>query len=569
MMAEVNGLVSPPGGSRGFLVPLWDVEPWTDEQLRQIEQGKSAELGFPATVLRSVRVAGPMPTELDGVVVSTALQACQQAGISVVAGRDVITYHGGTNAAGQGLGLITVIVRLAPPVPTGPAIPPVPAGPVGPVGPAIPAGPTIPAGPLGSVAPAGLGFPPQGFPPAKAPVDPVKPKRWPLIAAIGVVVLALIVAGVFFIPRLLKGSSASLSARLATGYGNTCFVTDESGVKCWGLNDHGQLGNGTTVNSSTPVDVSGLSSGVVGIAAGGEYDEPAHVCALLKSGGVKCWGRNSDGQLGDGTTTDSATPVDVIGLTSKAVAIEIGGTHSCALMADGGVKCWGNNDDGQLGNGGSTDSGTPVDVNGLSSKAVTLSVGEEHTCVVLTEGDLKCWGHNGLGQLGKGDYTRVGTPVDVIGLSSGVTHMSAGGNHTCAVMTDGGVKCWGYNAHGQLGDGTTNTMETPVAVTGLSAKVAAVSAGEYHTCALTTDGGVKCWGYNYDGRLGNGASADSSVPVDVAGSSSGVAAVVAAAKHSCALMMEGGVKCWGDNTYGQLGDGTTDDSKVPVAVAIA
>jgi alpha-tubulin suppressor-like RCC1 family protein len=335
-------------------------------------------------------------------------------------------------------------------------------------------------------------------------------------------------------------------------------------VKCWGDNYYGQLGNGTNttnISSYVPGDVSGLSSGVIALSAGGE-----HTCALTSSGGVKCWGWNYYGQLGNGTnTTSSYVPGNVSGLSSGVIALSAGYEPTCALTSSGGVKCWG----GELGNGTYTDSYVPVDVSGLSSGVIALSAGGMHTCALTSSGGVKCWGWNDKGQLGNGTNTTNTfsyVPGDVSGLSSGVIALSAGWKHTCALTSSGGVKCWGWNYYGQLGNGTNTDSYVPVDVSGLSSGVSAVSAGDVHTCALTSSGGVKCWGWNYYGQLGNGTNTDSYVPVDVSGLSSGVIALSAGWEHTCALTSSGGVKCWGWNYYGQLGNGTTTDSNVPVAV---
>jgi glucosylceramidase len=288
-------------------------------------------------------------------------------------------------------------------------------------------------------------------------------------------------------------------------------------VKCWGWNISGQLGDGTFADRLTPVDVSGIGGGIQAIATGGY-----HTCALTTGGGVKCWGDNNYGQLGDGTTTERWTPIDVSGLGSGVQAIAAGGYHACVLTTGGGVKCWGENNYGQLGDGTFTDRLTPVDVSGLGSGVRAIATSSSHTCALTMGGSVKCWGGNISGQLGDGTTTWRRTPVDVSGMGGGVQAIAAGGGHTCALTTGGGVKCWGGNDTGQLGDGTTTRRLTPVDMSGLGNGVKAIAAGGYHTCALTTGGGVKCWGNNSSGQLGVNPGW---TPVDVVDSSPSQAAV--------------------------------------------
>lgn len=349
-------------------------------------------------------------------------------------------------------------------------------------------------------------------------------------------------------------------AGVAAGEHHTCAVTAAGAVKCWGYNYFGQLGNGTTTDSSTPVDVTGLNSGVVAVAAGDN-----HSCAITAAGGLKCWGKNSLGQLGNGAAVDtSLTPVDVSGLTSGVASVVAGNYHTCAVTTAGGLTCWGRNSLGELGNGTGTNSSTPVGVTGLSSGVAAVSAGEHHTCAVTTAGGLTCWGSNAYGALGNGTTTDSTTPISVPALSSGVAGVAAGEHHTCAVMTAGGLTCWGNNSLGQLGNGTTTDSTAPVNVSGLTSGVAAVATGDFHTCALRTAGGLTCWGHNAFGGLGDGGTEDSSIPVDVSGLSSGVSAVTAGGYHTCALTPAGGLKCWGYNLSGELGNGTTMSSSIPV-----
>jgi alpha-tubulin suppressor-like RCC1 family protein len=255
---------------------------------------------------------------------------------------------------------------------------------------------------------------------------------------------------------------------------------------------------------------------VAAIAGGQE-----HTCAVTSTGGVKCWGDNFSGQLGDGTTTDRRTPVDVSGLSSSVVAVAVGAGHSCALTGAGGVKCWGENNQGQLGDGTTTDRHVPANVLGLPSGVKSIAAAGVHTCALMSGGALKCWGANDYGELGDGTTTQRNGPVEVSGLESGVAAVAAGGDqdgndHTCA-LTNTGVKCWGLNSDGELGDGTTTNRHIPGAVSGLASGVIAVAVGGGQSCALTSLGRIKCWGWNYFGQLGDGTTVISLTPVGVLG----------------------------------------------------
>ncbi|MBC7227797.1 MAG: chromosome condensation regulator RCC1 [Thermoflexales bacterium] len=346
---------------------------------------------------------------------------------------------------------------------------------------------------------------------------------------------------------------------IAAGGAHTCALTRSGAVRCWGWNWYGQLGDGTKTDRPMPVGVVGLGRDVVAIAAG-----EAHTCALTRSGAVWCWGSNGGGELGDGTTTDRPTPVRVVGLGSDVVAIAAGWAHTCALTAGGEVRCWGANV-GQLGDGTTTDRPTPVGVMGLEKGVAAVAAGGLHTCALSTDGGVRCWGQNQYGQLGDGTTTDRLTPVDVVGLERGVAAVAAGWGHTCALSTDGGVRCWGQNQSGELGDDTTLQRNTPVEVVSLRRDGVAITAGWGHTCALTQGGRVMCWGANEFGQLGDGTFTGSAVPVGGVGLS-GVVAIDAGDAHTCALTTDGGVRCWGSNTLGQLGDGTTTDRNMPVEV---
>ncbi len=243
-------------------------------------------------------------------------------------------------------------------------------------------------------------------------------------------------------------------------------------MKCWGNGSFGQLGNSGTANQSLPVDVTELTSGVIAIAAGG-----AVTCALTGTGGMKCWGYNDLGQTGDQTTTNRSTPVDVIGLTSGVAAIAAADRHVCAVTSAGDAKCWGLNTEGQLGNGTTANSVVPVDVTGLTGIASAIAVYDRHSCALTTAGGVKCWGNNSGGALGDGNSPNDSdTPVDVDGLPSGIAGVSAGDSLSCAATISGAAKCWGENFAGQLGDGSTTPSDTPVDVAGLGASLMSGSA---------------------------------------------------------------------------------------------
>jgi len=349
--------------------------------------------------------------------------------------------------------------------------------------------------------------------------------------------------------------------QIAPGEFHTCALMATHRAKCWGFNYYNQLGEGTIISRTTPVSVTVLTEGINAISGGG-----VHTCALTLAGGVKCWGWNSTGQLGDGTTITRVTPVDVAGLTNDVTAITTGWKHSCALTSFKGVKCWGWNEYGQLGDGTQITRTTPVDVVGLTTGVSAIAADEVHTCALTSNGGVKCWGLNDSGELGDGTTISRNIPVDVVGLTNGVSAIAVGQYQSCALTEAGAVKCWGWNYSGQLGNGTNVSSKLPVDVSGLASGVIAITAGMERACALTTSGGVKCWGRNYHGALGNGSSGNSSVPVDVNGLTNGVIAIAAGGAHTCALTQVYTLKCWGYNSFGQLGDGTFTDRFSPVDV---
>jgi alpha-tubulin suppressor-like RCC1 family protein len=365
-------------------------------------------------------------------------------------------------------------------------------------------------------------------------------------------------------PPPLSRSSSFISA----GGLHTCVVSAAAGgMQCWGSNFYGQLGDGTMTDRLVPASVVSLSSGVAAITAG-KY----HTCALLApSGGVQCWGLNGYRNIGDGTTTDRYVPTTVWGMSSGVAAITAGAYHTCALLlTSGGVRCWGYsqvNGDGTAGQFGAL-AFPGLDVVGLSSGVAAITAGDDHTCALLSSTGVQCWGTSTYGQLGDGATVGGQAPVSVLGLSSGASAIAAGGSHSCALIAStGGVQCWGLNNFGQLGDGTTTTQLVPTSVAGLGSGVAAIDAGYAHTCAVLFTGGVQCWGANDKGQLGDGTTTQRLVPTAVVGLSSGIVAITAGAGHTCALLASGGVQCWGLNPDGRLGDGTTTQRLVPVNVS--
>jgi alpha-tubulin suppressor-like RCC1 family protein len=366
---------------------------------------------------------------------------------------------------------------------------------------------------------------------------------------------------------------ATFTPAVSAGFDYSCALSSNGTIKCWGYNGEGELGNGSFTDSSSPAQVSGITDATA-ISAGND-----HTCALISDGTVECWGDNTYGQLGNGTSgNQSSTPVQVSDITS-ATAISSGSSHSCALLSGGTVKCWGYNVDGELGNGTKTGSSTPVQVIGVTS-ASAVSASSYDTCALISGGTVECWGDNGDGQLGDGvtnhshgpdwsgnDFSP--TPVQVSGITS-ASEVSAGGWHGCVLVSGGTIKCWGGNSNGELGNGTTSDSWTPVSVyssgTTPVTNVTQVSAGSWHSCAVISGGTVECWGYNSDGELGNGATVDSSNPVQVSGIAS-ASSISAGGEHSCSIVSGSAVECWGDNYYGELGNGEKGYSLTPVQVS--
>jgi alpha-tubulin suppressor-like RCC1 family protein len=302
------------------------------------------------------------------------------------------------------------------------------------------------------------------------------------------------------------------------------------------------------------------------VAASGD-----HACALLSDGAIMCWGSNNHGQLGDGTTIGGPTPVRVRDLPAPATALSLGGDHSCALLATGALVCWGASSNGEVGNGSTGDQPKPVVVNGLASNVTAVACDNVHTCAIRTDGAVRCWGEGRYGALGDGTSLSSPTPVATTGLTSAATALALGFGRSCALLASGSVVCWGLNDAGQLGDGTKANQPTPVEIVPPARGAAEVSVGWWHTCVRAA-GTVRCRGYNGYGELGDGSQTDDwswtdwTASVDSLGSDA--AAVSASLYHSCAVRAStGGVVCWGSNNWGQLGDGSPDSQSSPRAVS--
>ncbi|MGB7963762.1 MAG: hypothetical protein WCF12_12520 [Propionicimonas sp.] len=344
---------------------------------------------------------------------------------------------------------------------------------------------------------------------------------------------------------------------LAAGASHSCTLTSTGRARCWGGNFSGQVGNGSiTLDIRRPTDILESDAGNASISAGDSGS-----CMITAAGGVRCWGIRGGAENGAG-------PADVTGAASRITAVSVGGMHQCAVTRSGGVKCWGDNADGQLGDGTLTTRPAPVAVDGLPGPIRAVSSGMSHNCALTRAGGVVCWGDNSEGQLGNRKEKDSRSPVAVRGLSSGVTALSAGGSHTCAITETGKVRCWGSGRQGQLGVRAAINSRVPVEVVGLAPGTVAVSAGKSHSCAITRAGAVMCWGDNGSGQLGDGTTASSVLPVNVVGLPSEVSTIAAGGRHTCAVTAAG-VTCWGANDSGQLGDGTRTDSRVPVAVASA
>lgn len=345
--------------------------------------------------------------------------------------------------------------------------------------------------------------------------------------------------------------------RITCASAYACAVDGAGGVHCWGSGAHGNLGNGTTATATSTAQAAlGLTNDVTAINAS---DWAA--CALTKSGDAYCWGSNFVGQCGIGTMSDVDKPTAVTGITT-AVGVAGADDANCVLLADGSVRCMGEDLGGQLALGSVTGSIYTTSQSSQVTGAVAIggTIGA-NMCAVLSTGHVVCWGRNTYASLGDGTTTESGTPIAVSGITNAVA-VAVSFSHVCALLEGGGLACWGDDTYGGLGDGTTTTSKTPVMAS--VSHVAAVSVGQFDTCIVTTSGAVECVGYNDFGELGNGTTVSSTSWQTVI--HDGAVGVACGDLHVCALLASGKALCWGRNDFGQLGNGTTTNSSTPTQV---
>ncbi|MFN2420841.1 MAG: RCC1 domain-containing protein [Gemmatimonadota bacterium] len=357
--------------------------------------------------------------------------------------------------------------------------------------------------------------------------------------------------------------------QITAGGDHACGIGDDTKTYCWGLDNHGQLGQGGPVpgtDRTTPRPVN-TTQVFTEITAGS-----THTCALTSAGAAFCWGEGTNGRLGNGGTTDQSSPVAVSGgLTFKEISA--GGSHTCAILTTGGAYCWGSDLTGQLGNGATAgDQTTPSAVEG-GLTFDEISAGNLHTCAVSSTNDGYCWGSDLTGQLGNGAGLTVEqtSPSAVDQSVSGTfSHIDAGFDHTCGIATAGPAYCWGRDLEGQLGNGgATVVQETPDAVVqSTSGNFDEISTGAAYTCGIATAGPAYCWGSDLNGRLGNGATAGNQATPSLVAGGLTLAQLVAGTRHVCARESGGQGYCWGDDGFGQLGDGQpATESNAPAFIA--
>ena len=339
--------------------------------------------------------------------------------------------------------------------------------------------------------------------------------------------------------------------QIACGEHHACALRDDGAVFCWGLDTSGQTG-ATPSPASAPVQV-GLASPASAIGLGAY-----HSCAVV-SGRVYCWGDDLVGQVVGGGTSG---PTPMYTGVNGATGISGGYSHTCVSLTNGGIACWGQNGEGQLGNGTTDFLGVPTGALVAQVTAISRSAGaSDHTCALVAGGGVRCWGSNVEGEIGNGSLAPVASIPQLV-LQAGAVDVAVVNFTTCAVMVDGTLRCWGEGAQGQLGDGKVQSSDVPV-VANVSG-VRRIAVAERSTCALREGGEVSCWGENFDGELGDGTTTSSLTPVVAI--QSGATDVCAGGGHACALR-DGRVLCWGSGIHGELGEASPPQSSLPIPVA--
>jgi alpha-tubulin suppressor-like RCC1 family protein len=341
---------------------------------------------------------------------------------------------------------------------------------------------------------------------------------------------------------------------------HTCGLRADGTVWCWGSNAFGQFGNGIrSSGANTPQQV-GSDSNWVSLTAG-SY----HTCGLRVDDTAWCWGWNEWGVFGDGTTSLIASTPQWGGGNGNWISLSADTWHTCGIRVGGTAWCWGDDSNGKLGNGTNVRVAipTPQQVGG-NSDWTSLSAGGSHTCGVRANGTAWCWGFNGTGQLGILGQGTTTTPLQV-GSDFNWASVSAADDYTCALRTNGTAWCWGWNANGQLGIGTVATIANTPRQVGSASDWLSLSVAKYHTCGVREDGTAWCWGRNVEGQLGNGTNTDANTPQQVSGTADWVSVEVGTS-HTCGMRSDSTAWCWGRNVEGQLGNGTNTDSNIPVLV---
>jgi alpha-tubulin suppressor-like RCC1 family protein len=333
------------------------------------------------------------------------------------------------------------------------------------------------------------------------------------------------------------------------------------GAWSWGCNQNGMLGDGTTVDKSSPVSVVGGFTDWCQVSAGSN-----HTAAVRQNGTIWAWGCNGIGRLGDGTAVDKSSPVSVVGGFTDWCRVGAGNTHTAAVRQNGTLWAWGSGGSGKLGDGTVATKSSPVSVLGGFTDWCRVSAGTFHTAAVRQNGTLWAWGSNANGRLGDGTAVNKSSPVSVIGGFTDWCQVSAGSAHTAAVRQNGTIWAWGCNNRGHLGDGTTVSKSSPVSVVGGFTDWCQVSAGCVHTAAVRQNGTLWAWGDNAQGILGDGTTVSKSSPVSVVGGFTDWCQVSAGNCHVSAIRQNGTLWAWGINSIGQLGDGTAVDKSSPVSV---